>query len=583
MTLSLGSFGLAMRLGAARGGYRGAAIFLLAGQSNMVGGNIAFDGGAGYPSNTKQWGRYGADDGVLVDAVAGEPLQHWGIDEGGSFPNNGKMGIANQFAIDFAARTGRQVIFVPAAKGNTGFANGWSPTGTALQTELYDDAISRVNACIAEVGASGRFEAVLWHQGEYEASARDPSAHEANLKALVDAFRANITGATPETPFVLGGLLPQFITNGGYSATQSMLAGFPEVRALTGFASSDGTTSGDSVHFDAASLRTMGGRYDVALKAAQANAAQVPGAVENLNATPDDTEMALAWDVPSDTGGRDVSDYIVRYRVNGDTDWITFSDGTSTSTSATVTGLTNGTSYDFQISAVNAQGEGATSETTATPAVPVTPLTINAFDSAGVELAPASSHTFSSMTVSAGTVIVGIVNGNFNSPSAVTIGGQTASQIGTSGVVANHNRAFWIATGVTGTTADVAITFTGNTSACGIAVWSLPSSVVAGDCTFYADSVQSSSADSPAYAYEIAAAMLNGGVLLAYAGGFTSSAPVPTWSGATQRLAVTAYYASGDHAAADHIATTNEAARDVTLGWGTVGNGVGLIAVAVEP
>ena len=79
-------------------------------------------------------------------------------------------------------------------------------------------------------------------------------------------------------------------------------------------------------------------------------------------------QVALSWIAPISNGGSAITDYLVEYSSNGGTSWSTFNDGTSTVTSATVTGLTNGTPYTFRVSAINAAGTGATSATvTATP------------------------------------------------------------------------------------------------------------------------------------------------------------------------------------------------------------------------
>ena len=54
--------------------------------------------------------------------------------------------------------------------------------------------------------------------------------------------------------------------------------------------------------------------------------------------------------------------------------WITFADGVNPATGATVTGLTNGVSYDFRVGAVNAIGQGGWSNIAqATPSAPSTP------------------------------------------------------------------------------------------------------------------------------------------------------------------------------------------------------------------
>lgn len=71
----------------------------------------------------------------------------------------------------------------------------------------------------------------------------------------------------------------------------------------------------------------------------------------------------LSWAAPVD-GGRAITDYLVEYKLTSEpTTWTTFADGTSTTASATVTGLTNDSSYDFRVSAINEIGTGPVSAT----------------------------------------------------------------------------------------------------------------------------------------------------------------------------------------------------------------------------
>ena len=89
-----------------------------------------------------------------------------------------------------------------------------------------------------------------------------------------------------------------------------------------------------------------------------------PGAPTGLTlGTATTSAQPLTWTAPSSTGGSAITDYVVQYALAGSGTWTTFADGTSTSTSATVTGLTGGTSYDYRIAAVNAAGTGAYSST----------------------------------------------------------------------------------------------------------------------------------------------------------------------------------------------------------------------------
>jgi hypothetical protein len=96
------------------------------------------------------------------------------------------------------------------------------------------------------------------------------------------------------------------------------------------------------------------------------------GAPTSVTATPGNAQATVSWTAPVDNGGYSITDYAVQFSSNSGSTWTTFSDGTSTATSATVTGLTNGTAYVFHVAAVNAVGTGPYSSATSS----VTPETV---------------------------------------------------------------------------------------------------------------------------------------------------------------------------------------------------------------
>lgn len=92
-------------------------------------------------------------------------------------------------------------------------------------------------------------------------------------------------------------------------------------------------------------------------------ASNPPGAVRNLSATADgQNAIDVDWDAPN-TGGTPTG-YRIRRRVtgSGSSGWGTT--GSTTSTAARFTGLVAGTSYDFQVWAVNGDGSGSARSTT---------------------------------------------------------------------------------------------------------------------------------------------------------------------------------------------------------------------------
>jgi hypothetical protein len=88
-----------------------------------------------------------------------------------------------------------------------------------------------------------------------------------------------------------------------------------------------------------------------------------PSAPGTLTAAPTNVsgQLRLSWLSPASDGGSAVTDYIVQRSPDGTTGWVPITDGVSTATSYTVTGLANGTRYYFRVLAVSNAGTSAPS------------------------------------------------------------------------------------------------------------------------------------------------------------------------------------------------------------------------------
>lgn len=132
----------------------------------------------------------------------------------------------------------------------------------------------------------------------------------------------------------------------------------------------------------------------------------VPGQVTNLASTSATTNsVALSWSAPA--SGGTPTNYSVQYRLSGTTTWTATSP--TSSSAATVSGLSPATSYDFAVIASNAAGSAPISNfvTTSTAAALAAPgqvvgLSATAATTSGMTLSwspPASGGTPSSYTV----------------------------------------------------------------------------------------------------------------------------------------------------------------------------------------
>tara|TARA_B100001123_G_scaffold433771_2_gene559140 strand:+ start:37957 stop:40077 length:2121 start_codon:yes stop_codon:yes gene_type:complete len=145
---------------------------------------------------------------------------------------------------------------------------------------------------------------------------------------------------------------------------------FADGTSTTASARVTGLTNGTAYVFRVTTVNAQGSGSATSASSA-VTPVTTPTAATLVAGTAGDTQVALTWTAPTDNGGSAVTDYTVEYSSDSGTTWTTFADGTSTTASATVTGLTNGTSYTFRVSPVNAQGTG-TASTASAAVVPVT-------------------------------------------------------------------------------------------------------------------------------------------------------------------------------------------------------------------
>ncbi len=156
--------------------------------------------------------------------------------------------------------------------------------------------------------------------------------------------------------------------NDGGSAITSyevqVLTGGGVVRTVTGIPATatntvvTGLTNGTAYTFRVVAVNAAG----ASLPSAESNvvtprALTVPGAPTGVTAVAGDASATVSWTAPANDGGSTITEYRIQVRT-GTTVVRTVSGVPGTATSAVVSGLTNGTLYNFRVRAVNVTGLG---------------------------------------------------------------------------------------------------------------------------------------------------------------------------------------------------------------------------------
>jgi len=173
----------------------------------------------------------------------------------------------------------------------------------------------------------------------YPDTPTSPTATRGNALATVSFTPSSFDGGSPVTIYTVtsnpGGII-------GTGTSSPMVV--------------SGLTNGIEYNFNVTATNIIG-TSPASLYSNSIIPATIPDAPTGVTAIAGNSQVILSWNAPTNFGGSPVTDYIIEYKLSTASTWSIFSDGISVSTTSTVTGLTNNSSYDFKISSVNAIGQ----------------------------------------------------------------------------------------------------------------------------------------------------------------------------------------------------------------------------------
>ena len=338
-------------------------------------------------------------------------------------------GDTNFAASSFSSNTGAQVLSTPSITGttptSTSIAVAFSTVANATNytIRVYDSSglnvLSSATATTSPITVSSGLTASTSYFVTVQANGNGTSFTTSAESAQTAVSTLGTPSISPSSQTLSGTVNTAVTATTAFTATNFsgavVYSVSPTLPLGLSINSATGVISGTPTTASASSTYTVTGNYSAAGQTATATVdiaivAIVPGAPTSVAGVAGNGQVVVSWTAPSSTGGSAITDYTVQYSSNGGSTWSTFTHTASASTSLTVTGLTNGTAYVFQVAAVNAAGRGSYSSTSAS----VTPKS--------------SDSTLSNLVSSASTLSPGFTSGNqtytlvvTNSTSSITL------------------------------------------------------------------------------------------------------------------------------------------------------------------
>ena len=217
----------------------------------------------------------------------------------------------------------------------------------------------------------------------------------------------------------------KYSTDGGSTFTTVSPASTSSPIVITGLA------NGTAYNIQILAVNTVGD--GAASTTSTQTPATTPGSPTITGITTGNGQLSVAFTAPTSTGGSSITNY--KYSTNGGSTFTAVSPA-SIASPIVITGLTNGTSYNVQIRAVNAMGDG-----TATASTSATPFTIP------------DAPTIGTATAGNGQVSIAYTAPASNGGSAITSYTAISSPGGFTGTVSQATSGSIVVTGLTNGTA----------------------------------------------------------------------------------------------------------------------------------
>jgi RHS repeat-associated protein len=272
------------------------------------------------------WSVPGAPTGVSATAGNGQANVSWTAPA-----SNGGSAITGYTVTPYIGSTAQAPTSAAASATSaivSGLSNGTAYTFQVTAANVVGSSAPGTSGSVTPVGAPSAPTGVTATPGNAQAIV--------SWSAPASNGGSAITGYTV-TPYA--GSTAGTATNVGAGITSTSITGLSNGTAYT-FQVTASNTVGTSVPATSAAITPVG----------------PPSAPVNVTATPGSLQATVSWSAPTSNGGGSISGYTVTPFAGGSAMSPTVVSGSTLST--TITGLSNGTTYTFQVAATNAAGTG---------------------------------------------------------------------------------------------------------------------------------------------------------------------------------------------------------------------------------